>query len=112
MVTTCSARNVDLCKRLSAGHVVDYTKGTVVDSMAKIAAENDLAVNNVAKPRISPTQALTIFVLEAGPYTVRDLWFPPPSQRSVPSLGSSTKISCLLRQRCADQGVPTTASKR
>ncbi|KAJ9607181.1 hypothetical protein H2200_008253 [Cladophialophora chaetospira] len=50
VTTSCSARNVELCKALGADEVIDYTKDDVVEAVKK-SAENggkfDLIVDNV-----------------------------------------------------------------
>ena len=46
VTTTCSARNVDLCKSLGADDVIDYTKGDVVQAL-KARKKFDHVVDNV-----------------------------------------------------------------
>lgn len=47
VVVSCSSRNVDLCKSLGADEVVDYTKGSVADALAKQPRKFDHVVDNV-----------------------------------------------------------------
>ena len=51
VVTTCSARNIELCHQLGADRVIDYTKEDVVSALEKIAHSQggpfDLVVDNV-----------------------------------------------------------------
>ena len=50
VATSCSAKNVELCKKLGADEVIDYTKEDVVEALKKSAAKDgkfDLIVDNV-----------------------------------------------------------------
>ncbi|RSL88228.1 hypothetical protein CEP52_015281 [Fusarium oligoseptatum] len=47
VTTTCSTRNLDLCQRLGADHVIDYTKTDVVGFLKEQGAIFDLVVDNV-----------------------------------------------------------------
>jgi len=47
VTTTCSARNVELCKDLGADEVIDYTKGSVFKQLKKRQRRFDHAVDNV-----------------------------------------------------------------
>ncbi len=47
VTTTCSAANVELCKRLGADEVVDYTKGSVLEALKATGHRFDHAVDNV-----------------------------------------------------------------
>jgi len=48
VTTTCSSANVELCRRLGADEVVDYTKGSVVEQLKKSGVKFDHVVDNVA----------------------------------------------------------------
>jgi NADPH:quinone reductase-like Zn-dependent oxidoreductase len=43
----CSTRNVDLCKRMGADEVVDYTKGSVTDTLKGLGYKFDLIFDGV-----------------------------------------------------------------
>lgn len=47
VTTTCSTRNLELCQRLGADHVVDYTKNDVVEFLKGQGAVYDLVIDNV-----------------------------------------------------------------
>ncbi|UPK91995.1 hypothetical protein LCI18_002930 [Fusarium solani-melongenae] len=47
VTTTCSTRNLELCKNLGADHVVDYTKNDVVEFLKGQGAVYDLVIDNV-----------------------------------------------------------------
>ncbi|KUJ10527.1 putative zinc-type alcohol dehydrogenase-like protein C16A3.02c [Mollisia scopiformis] len=47
VTTTCSTRNVDLCKSLGADEVVDYTKGSIVQFFREKGWKFDHVVDNV-----------------------------------------------------------------
>ncbi|KAE8443898.1 hypothetical protein EG329_001307 [Mollisiaceae sp. DMI_Dod_QoI] len=47
VTTTCSTRNVELCRSLGADVVVDYTKGSVLEALKSSGAKFDHVVDNV-----------------------------------------------------------------
>ncbi|KAM6517422.1 hypothetical protein FSOLCH5_008384 [Fusarium solani] len=47
VTTTCSTKNIELCQRLGADHVVDYTKNDVVEFLKGQGAIYDLVIDNV-----------------------------------------------------------------
>jgi NADPH:quinone reductase-like Zn-dependent oxidoreductase len=46
VTTTCSSRNVELCRSLGADEVIDYTKGDVIEALKK-SKKIDYVVDNV-----------------------------------------------------------------
>lgn len=47
VTVTCSAKNVELCRRLGADEVVDYTAGDVVGQLTALRQEFDHVVDNI-----------------------------------------------------------------
>ncbi|RSL40341.1 hypothetical protein CEP54_016145 [Fusarium duplospermum] len=47
VTTTCSTRNLELCQRLGADQVVDYTKNDIVEFLKEQGAVYDLVIDNV-----------------------------------------------------------------
>ena len=51
VTVTCSSRNVDLCKKLGADAVVDYTNGCVMDQLAALGYKFDLIVDGMGNDK-------------------------------------------------------------
>ncbi|KAK4580241.1 hypothetical protein LTR86_000444 [Recurvomyces mirabilis] len=51
VTVTCSSRNIDLCKKLGADVVVDYTQGCVMDQLAALDYKFDLIVDGVGNDK-------------------------------------------------------------
>ena len=50
VTTCCSTRNIELCKELGADEVIDYTKQSVTETLAKEGPRFALCVDNVGAP--------------------------------------------------------------
>lgn len=50
VTTTCSAKNVELCKSLGADEVIDYTQVDILSELKKKGQVFDLAIDNVGRP--------------------------------------------------------------
>ncbi|RYP16396.1 hypothetical protein DL765_005176 [Monosporascus sp. GIB2] len=50
VTTSCSARNLELCKALGADEVIDYTQGNLVETLKAKGPVFSLAVDNVGLP--------------------------------------------------------------
>ncbi|KAH8646605.1 hypothetical protein BGZ60DRAFT_464896 [Tricladium varicosporioides] len=52
VTTTCSTKNVELCKSLGADEVIDYTQVDILSELKKRGQVFDLAIDNVGRPAL------------------------------------------------------------
>lgn len=50
VTTSCSSRNIDLCHRLGADDVIDYTKSDLVSELSQQGEVYDLVIDNAGTP--------------------------------------------------------------
>jgi len=56
VTATCSAANVQLCKELGAGEVIDYKMGDLVEALKSKGGVFELVVDNVGTPALPYNQ--------------------------------------------------------
>ncbi|KAL1878287.1 hypothetical protein Daus18300_002205 [Diaporthe australafricana] len=68
VTTSCSARNVELCKSLGADEVLDYTKGGLVDTLKAKGQVFNLVVDNIGSSPQDLYSACGEFLVPSGQF--------------------------------------------
>jgi NADPH:quinone reductase-like Zn-dependent oxidoreductase len=106
VTTTCSSRNVELCKSLGADEVVDYTKGDLIDNLTSLGYKFNHIVDGVGSDKrlywecdkFTVPGAKLVYIAFSTP----DVWFTAKAKMLPAFCGQSRELVVMFCELTAD----------